>query len=435
MTTASVLAERLYKRILPQNRFVFRGANERIQHMRDAEVGLCGPAGTGKTLAILVKIHREMMRYPNARALIVRKVRADLSQSALVTFERDVVGEAHPMVTNVQREHRRVYRYANGSRIIVGGMDRATAVMSAEYDIIYVQEAIELSENDFESLVLRLRNGVMPYQQLIFDTNPDKPRHWLKLRAERGDCIMLDTALRDNPRFYGADGVVTEDGRQYLEKLAKISGVRRARYVVGSWVQAEGAVYDEWSDAVHYIDKFDIPQGWRKFLSIDFGYTNAFVCQWWAQDDDGRLYLYREIYMSRRLVSEHASDITRYSADETIEFVVGDHDAEGRATLEAEGWHVMPADKSVNDGIQAVKDRLQVAGDGKARLFIMRGALVERDQVLVEDKKPTSTYEEIGGYVWSPNKDVPVKADDHGLDAMRYAVMAVRDAHFIIDGA
>jgi predicted transcriptional regulator len=39
---------------------------------------------------------------------------------------------------------------------------------------------------------------------------------------------------------------------------------------------------------------------------VDFGYTNPFVMQWWAEDPDGRLYLYREIYRTRRLVEDHA---------------------------------------------------------------------------------------------------------------------------------
>ena len=42
--------------------------------------------------------------------------------------------------------------------------------------------------------------------------------------------------------------------------------------------------------AVHVVDPFDIPTDWSRYLSIDFGYTNPFVAQWWALDHDGRLY-------------------------------------------------------------------------------------------------------------------------------------------------
>src|SRR5574341_380357 len=74
-----------------------RGNNLAIQTMTDPEILLCGAAGTGKTLAILIKIHRAMWRYPGARALIVRKVRSDLAQTTLVTFERDVLGVDNPI--------------------------------------------------------------------------------------------------------------------------------------------------------------------------------------------------------------------------------------------------------------------------------------------------------------------------------------------------
>jgi phage terminase large subunit len=87
------------------------------------EVLLCGAAGTGKTLRILYFINDVLWNYPGARVLIVRKVRADLAQSTLVTYERDVMGLDNPIVNTVQRESRKSYKYPNGSEIVVGGMD------------------------------------------------------------------------------------------------------------------------------------------------------------------------------------------------------------------------------------------------------------------------------------------------------------------------
>jgi hypothetical protein len=81
-------------------------------------------------------------------------------------------------------------------------------------------------------------------------------------------------------------------------------------------------VYEGWDRAVHLIDRFDIPADWRRIRSIDFGYTNPFVCQWWAIDPDGRMYRYREIYRTRRLVSDHAAEIRKLSAGESIAFNV-----------------------------------------------------------------------------------------------------------------
>ncbi|MFI6388619.1 hypothetical protein [Nonomuraea sp. NPDC050540] len=89
------------------------------------------------------------------------------------------------------------------------------------------------------------------------------------------------------------------------------------------------------------------------------------------------------------------------------------------------------ATKTVSDGIQAVQARYRPAGDGRPRIFFLRDSRAERDPELEDGRKPCSTVGEIGGYVWDqtpgkPPKEAPLKADDHGCDALRYMV-AQRD--------
>lgn len=411
--------------------YVPRGAMAELFSYRGDEFCLSGPAGTGKSRGCLEYVHDCALNYPGCRWLIVRKTRVSLTESALVTFERYVLGEDNPICADVQRENRKIYRYPNGSEIVIGGIDRPGRIMSTEFDGIYVQEAIELTETDYESLTTRLRNGVMPFQQIISDCNPDRPDHWLKQRADSGKLLMRHTTHEDNPVLW--DGAQwTARGTAYLAKLDNLTGVRRQRLRFGQWVQAEGAVYEEWNPAIHLIDAFEIPPQWTRIRSIDFGYTNPFVCQWWAIDDDGRLYLYREIYRTGQLVEDLAKEIKQLSDGERIAYSVSDHDAEDRATLLRHGIGTRAAIKAVSMGIQAVQSYLKVAGDGKPRLFIMRGALVQPDERLNEEHKPLCTEQEVGGYIWQkaidgkPNKEEPVKLDDHGMDAMRYAVMSVK---------
>src|SRR5690606_41881762 len=107
------------------------------------------------------------------------------------------------------------------------------------------------------------------------------------------------------------------------------------------------------------------------------------------------------------------------------------HDGRGPPPLRVElGGATPPAPKTATDGIQAVQRRLMPASDGRPRLFLMRDARVHRDETLAEAGKPTSTVEEIVGYVWDnqpgkPPKETPVKEDDHGMDALRYAVAKI----------
>ena len=423
--------------------YELRGNNLAVQTMTDEEILLVGAAGTGKTLAVLKKLNDIAWAYPGARIGIIRKVRADLAQTTLVTFERDILGLNNPICKGVLRENRMSYRYPNGSEIVVGGMDRPGKVLSGEYHVFYVAEAVEITENDWEFLLMRLgRDGLVPFAQLIADTNPSHPNHWLKLRCDSGQCKLLNTFHHDNPAYWdAAAGEWTERGRKYvLGKLGRLTSVRRARFLEGRWVVADGSVYEEFADHTHVIDPFPIPAHWRRFRSIDFGYTNPFVCQWWAMDGDGRMYLYREIYRTQRTVADHAQQILQLSAGENIEFTVADHDAEDRATLQRVGINTIAAKKAISTGIQKVQERLRTAGDGKPRLFILRGALHELDTELVDPDSPErhpvpiSTLEEFPAYVWPKGddgrtkKETPVDANNHGMDAMRYMIMAVDNA-------
>lgn len=392
------------------------GGALRLFYCRDKQILLDGPAGTGKTVAVLSKIHMCLMKWQGARGLIVRKTRTSMTESVLVSFEDKVLYQGDPMASGASRPMRQAYQYPNGSSLVVGGMDKADKIMSTEYDIIGVFESTELVEDDWEKLTTRLRNGVMPFQQLIADCNPAGPQHWLNQRCLKKQTTRLLSRHEDNPS-------VTAD---YLETLRSLTGARRARLYEGLWAAQEGLVYPEFGDA-NLID--EMPKGWerwKKLRVIDFGYTNPFVCQWWAIDGDGRAYMYREIYRTQRIVSDHALQIKLLSGSERYEATIADHDAEDRATLHASGIPTVAAKKAVTPGIQAVEARIRPAGDGRPRLYLLRSALVEPDALLVEAKKPFNTEQEFGEYVWEkgkdgkPLKEEPVKDSDHGADCCRY---------------
>ena len=418
------------------------------------EILLSGPAGTGKTRANLEYIHQQMLAYPGARCLIVRKTRHSLSQTVLVTYERDVLGEDNPICSNMQPEHRSKYIYPNGSVVVLGGMDKPTKILSSEYDIIYTPEATELTLTDWETLASRNRSFVIPIQRMIADTNPDSDQHWLLKRVDEGLLKIVHCHHEDNPILYNADTKEwTDKGKSYVfGTLERLTGVRYQRLRWGKWVQAEGAVYENYDSSIHLIDSFPIPERWRRIRVIDFGYTNPFVCDWWAIDPDGRMYLYRQIYMSNRTVAKHADEIHRLTAGfsksewremddqkrrsfwgrgERIEATIADWDAEDRATLTENGIRTIAAEKAITVGIEKTAERLEIAGDGKPRLFILRDALVEADELLIEKAFPACTAQEIGGYRYPPGvdgkplKEIPIDEHNHGMDTMRYGVMYV----------
>lgn len=420
-------------------RFEARGAVKELFRSSETEVLLSGAAGTGKSVGALMYVHLACLRTPKVRALLVRKTHASLTSSTLVSFREKVAREAIDAglcsFYGGSAAEPASYRYANGSVIVVGGLDRPTKLLSTEFDVCLVDEAIEVTSEDLDVIVSRLRNGVLPLQRLIMATNPSAPTHHLKLRADAGRTRILYSRHEDNPRLY-QDGEWTDYGKAYLARLDSLTGPRYDRLRWGKWVAAEGLIYDGWRDDTHLIDRFDIPEHWPRRISLDIGYTNPTVIQWWAEDDDGRQYLYREIYKTRVLMEDHARQVKRI-IEETGEpapvEVIADHDAEDRKTFEKyTGYATIPAKKTVTTGIQAVQSRLRPAGDGRPRFYILRDSVVDRDQDLADAGKPTSTADEMNSYVWAVKpgtagglKEQPVKENDHGVDAARYLIAHV----------
>jgi phage terminase large subunit len=397
---------------------------------RQKEILLSGPAGTGKSRAALEYLNWIAMENPGCRLLMMRKTRRSLTESGMVTFANKVKHDAQGIAWNSTTQQ---YRYPNGSILAVGGMDKPAKIMSSEWDIIYVQEATELAEEDWEAATTRLRNGAVPFEHIIGDCNPDAPTHWLRQRAQSGRLLMLESRHEDNP-------AVTAE---YLMRLDELSGVRYKRLRLGLWAAAEGMVYDMWDPPKHIVPRFprsegnprgDPPKEWPRYLSIDFGYSAPFVCLWWAQDPDGRLWNYREIYRTGRLVEDHAAHIKRESrwesknGDPLPRLIICDHDAEGRATLERHlGMMTLNATKNLTAGIQAVSARLREAGDGKPRLYFLDNSLVDEDPTLRERKQPLSVTQEFESYVWAKHsdgsyKEEPIDDYNHALDSLRYMV-------------
>lgn len=431
-----------------------QGAMETVWGAVADELMVSGPAGTGKSRGILEYLYALSIKYPGARGLIVRQTRHSLTESALVTFETHVVPGRPAWVANQQRRVRQSYQLPNGSEIVVGGLDNTARFMSTEFDWIYVQEAREIEEASWEDLTSRLRNGVLPFQMIVGDTNPDGPTHWILLRARTRKLRMIESRHEDNPVLFDARAnAYTDAGVVYLGRLDNLTGVRHKRLRGGLWVGAEGMVYDLYDPAVHEIDPFPIPDDWRRDRIFDFGFTNPFSCLWVAEDGDGRLYVYRQVYGVQRLVRDWAHAIHDLTGDEKVRRNITDHDLEARADLEAHLGHAAsecgqvepryvgttPARKDVMLGIQRVSERLKRAGDGKPRLFVFKDSLVGADPLLVERKEPVCLQDEFPRYTWATARsqnaglitlEEPVKRFDHALDALRYEVMEVDSGVF-----
>jgi hypothetical protein len=452
-----------------QRPYKSQGHLRRFWPSKARELVVSGPAGTGKSRAILERIYGLACKYPGLRVLICRKTRASLTESALDTFERYVVSGTPPWLTNQKRRVRQSYVLPNGSDIVVTGLDNPDRILSTEFDLIYVQEAREIVEGDWEILMSRLRSQILPWRAIWGDTNPDGPSHWILERERAGKITLVPTIHEDNPRLYNAEAEQwTAFGEEYLATLDDMTGMRKARLRWGKWVGGENLVYEDWDPSVHVISQGDfkkyVKDSWKRDLTVDFGFTSAFCALWSAEDPEGRLYFYRELYGTQRKTRDWAHEICQVGGpdNERLRWIITDHARADRLELERHMLHTAaecpdpaeskedrdwdapaasttPAIKSDESyQIQLVQSRLARAGDGFPRLFVVKGMRANpRDDRLVEQKAPTCLEEEFPRYEWARARsltagevtlETPVDRWNHALDCVKYRV-AQSDAH------
>lgn len=409
------------------------------------EIIYSGPAGTGKTRTLLEYIHQRCQS-DRLRVLFLRKTEESLKTSALVTFREQVLYQfdgKRSILDGVtffggNKLLPAQFTYdKTGSVIVLGGVDNPEKIKSSEWDIVFVNEATELTLNEWEMITGRTdRPSLMerPPSLVLGDCNPDAPTHWIKQRGDAGKLTLWVSTHVDNPAMWDRHHKQwTVAGERYLKRLDEHTGVRYQRLRLGRWVAAEGQVYEEWDESIHLIPHAELPAEWDRIWGLDFGFVNPFVWASFAVHPDGRLILEHEFYRTRTLVEDAARDIMRFWGNRRDPVaIVRDHDAEDAGTFErVTGLFTIPADKDVTVGIQAVQSRLRPGPERKPRLQIMRDTLIHApDPELRERGKPICTAQEFPTYIWDARQSTikarserPLKVDDHGADMTRYVVL------------
>lgn len=416
--------------------FAPRGAVKALWQSRDFETIVSGPAETGKTWGCLQYADALLWKYPGAQGVICRKKYTYLIGSAVRTYLR-ILGPDSP-VRAFGGEKPQWFDYPNGSRMWIAGLDNPGKALSSERDFIYVNQAEELSIEDWETLTTRAtgRGSVMPYTRMFGDCNPGNPRHWIKAREKAGKLKLLESRHRDNPSLYTDAFELTPQGERTMGILDGLTGARRLRLRDGKWASNEGLVYETFDAAIHVIpsSKFNRASIRRYVAGVDWGYTEPGAIEVFGVDGDGRMYRVAEVYYSRKLIGWWVEQAKRLASLYPIDTF--SCDPAEPAYIEAFRSADLPAEPAFNDiapGVQAVQNRLTVQEDGRARLYFVDGSDSEVDEVLTDAKKPSGMREEMDSYAWpktpdgKPNKEIPEDKDNHGCDAGRYAVTLVDD--------
>ena len=277
---------------------------------REKYIAYGGARGGGKSWVARTKAVGMCLRYAGLRVLMVRKTFAQLRENIVLPMQEQFAPlyRAGAMRYNGQNNEVRFY---NGSRIVFGYCDSDRDLLQyqgVEYDVIFLEEATQLSEYQFGIIRASLR-GTNDYPKRMYLTcNPGGQGHaWVKrLFVDRqftkdedpAEYAFIQAKVYDN-------AVLMEKDPGYLRNLQTLPDGMRKAWLDGSWDVFEGQVFTEWRDDpehyadgkwTHVIEPFDIPNTWRVYRSFDFGYAKPFSVGWWAVDFDGRLYRILELY-------------------------------------------------------------------------------------------------------------------------------------------
>lgn len=464
-----------------------RGAIADYARFRGRECLISGPAGSGKSYGMSIVKVMLLNHYPGMRILMGRKTRASMTQSVLVTWEKvlTLFGLGH-VVSGQQRSHRTSYMFPNKAEVVIAGFDDPERIKSSEYDVIWVNEINELTPDDYEIAISRLRNGKMPWQMIVGDCNPDAPTHWLRGRVEAGLLTEYVSLHKDNPAYWSRDtGDWTDEGRKYYENVLQgLTGVRRARLVLGQWVAAEGAVFQEsWDKSRHVVDPSQMPKQFSRFVAgVDWGYRHPGVISVYGVDGDGVPWRVREIYRPGKTIYWWQAQAKRVAQDYQISAWVCDNARpEFIEQWNKAGLYAIEAEKgpgSIMVGIRLLESALADQGNGSPGIRFVKGAtgwyddsdwtegmpaydprgladasrefsfdelmdggrkmpvvgtglgewIPGRDPELVKGNKPSATEDEFYVYSWpkdvdgKPRKEIPVPLYDDGIDTCRYVL-------------
>lgn len=345
---------------------------------------------------------------------MVRKTRTSLSETGLATLETHVLGPLHPIVlTGGHRRLRTTYNFPDGGEIITGGLDHPERILSSEYDIIFVMQAEETTQREWEILLTRLRNNVLPYQQIIGDCNPGPPSHWIQERFSSGLLQLWQTYHRDNPLLWDAkSNDYTEYGQNYMGKLKQLTGIMRERFLEGKWTQAEGVVYSEFSmeNVVDTEPNPDLPIE----IACDDGYVDPRAILF-IQRTGTEILVFDELYHSRHLAETCVSEIVERCERNgwpLPEIAVGSPEAkEMQQRFRLADIPFRSRVHKILDGIPIVRGLIR-DGNGVRSLKVHR-----RCKNLIGELTDGYRYPELGS---RRDDEKPLDGNDHACDALRY---------------
>lgn len=282
-----------------------------------------GAAGGGKSDAIIIEALRQV-HIPHYKALILRKTFPQLNE--LIDKSLNYYPRAFPKARYNASNH--TWTFPSGAKIIFGAMQHTkdrVKYQGQAYDFIAFDELTHFTYEEYSYLFSRNRpNGPGTRVYIRGTANPGGVGHsWVKERFITAGAPMTPitemvewvepngkTVQREQQRIFVPSSVfdnpaLLQNDPQYVQRLASMPEAERKALLYGDWDTFSGQVFTEWrNDSRHYEDRlhthviapFRIPEHWKIWCGLDWGYSRPFAVGWYAVDEDRRIYMIRELY-------------------------------------------------------------------------------------------------------------------------------------------
>lgn len=333
----------------------------------------------------------------------------------IASLRRNVLSEILPRLTELgarwqeKRSENLVtvsFRGRENQFYIFGGRDESSAslIQGITFAGVLLDEVALMPRSFVEQACARCS---VAGSRIWFNCNPAGPNHWFYKtwiqEAGKRNCLRLHFNMEDNPSL-------TQQIRQRYQRL--YTGVFYKRFVLGQWVQAEGRVYDFFTEEMTGTP----PENCDKwYISCDYGTVNPMSMGLWGRCR-GVWYRVKEFYFDSRAQmrqmtdGEYAQALESLAGDRPITAVIVDPSAASfLELLRRRGWRVQKANNDVLSGIRLTSDCLKTR-----KIVIGPGC--------------TDCLREMEEYVWDlkdGSKDKVRKEHDHAMDDMRYFVSTV----------
>lgn len=355
-----------------------------------------------------------MMKYPQANTLVVRKTFRTLKDSCYTELKWAVHRLGVDAWWDFKLNPLEATYKPTGQKIYFRGLDDPLKVTSITVDVgvlcwAWLEEAYEvMNEDDFNILDESIRGGIPEgsglFKQWTITFNPWNEHHWLKKRFFDNpdeETLAMTTNYMCNEWLDAADIRVFEDMKKRNPRRHAVAGL-------GGWGIVDGLVYENWKEEAFDVDEIRKQPGIVSCFGLDFGYTNdpsTLFCGL-LDKDNKRLFVFDEMYEKGMSNQRIADEVKRMGFSK--ERITADC-AEPKSIDELKGYSLRVKDAqkgkdSVQNGIQWIQE-LEIIIHPRCVNFIT----------------------EISNYTWDKDKfgnklNVPIDDFNHLMDAMRYAL-------------